>query len=354
LPPPSIVLIVPGRLDTRTGGYEYDRRIVAGLRDLGWSVDIREIGGGFPYPTPADLDEAGRVLASIPSGTSVLIDGLALGAMPAQIESEASRLRVIALVHMPLGSEVGIDPEVAAALEAGERRALAAATLVVVTGTATAGVLTRYGVSGRRVVVVEPGTDRAPLARGSGGPTLHLLCVATLNPGKGHDILFHALAAVPQRNWRLTCAGSVDRSPATVDRLRTLLRTLDLEKQVSVAGELDADAIARCYDTTDLFVLGTLHETFGMAVAEALARGLPVVATATGSIPELVLGNSAGIVVPPGNVDRMTEALSLVFGDAALRARLAAGARAARERLPSWEDASRRMAAALEGLTTND
>jgi len=354
LPPQSIVLIVPGRLETRTGGYEYDRRIAAGLRNLGYSVEIHEIDDGFPYPTPAALDEASGLLASIPSGTSVLIDGLALGAMPEQIEREASRLRVIALVHMPLASEVGIDPEVAAALGAGERRALAAAALIVVTGTTTAGVLARYGVTGRRVVVVEPGTDRAPLARGSDGPILHLLCVATLNPGKGHDILFRALATVPQRNWRLTCAGSVERSPATVERLRTLLRTLDLEKQVSVAGELDADAIARCYDTADLFVLATLHETFGMAVAEALARGLPVVATATGSIPELVLGNSAGIVVPPGNVDRMTEALSLVLGDAALRAQLASGARAAREQLPSWEDASRRMAAALERLTTND
>jgi glycosyltransferase involved in cell wall biosynthesis len=146
----------------------------------------------------------------------------------------------------------------------------------------------------------------------------------------------------------------VGRSRATVERLRTLLRAFDLESQVSLAGELDADGIARCYDAADLFVLATLHETYGMAVAEALARGLPVVATETGSIPELVFGGSAGIVVPPGNLDRLTEALSAVLGDAALRARLAAGARAARERLPSWEDASRRMAAALERLVAND
>jgi hypothetical protein len=162
---PPLVLIVPGRLETRTGGYEYARRIAAGLRDLGYSVDIREIDGSFPYPTAAALDEASRVLASIPSGTSVLIDGLALGAMPAQIEREASRLNVIALVHMPLASEVGIDPDVATALEAGERRALAAAALVVVTGTSTAGVLARYGISGRRIVVVEPGADRARRCR---------------------------------------------------------------------------------------------------------------------------------------------------------------------------------------------
>ena len=294
------------------------------------------------------------MLASIPSGGSVIIDGLALGAMPEQIEREASRLKVIALVHMPLAAEVGIDPDIAAALQAGERRALAAAALIVVTGTSTADVLARHGFSGRRIVVVEPGTDRAPLARGSGGPLLHLLCVATLNPGKGHDILFRALAAAPQRNWRLTCAGSVDRSPATVERLRTLIRELSLETQVLLAGELDDAAIARCYDAADLFVLATLHETFGMAVAEALARGLPVVATATGSIPELVSGDSAGIVVPPGNVDRLTEALSAVLGER----RSSRTARGRRTRGPRaiavWEDASHRMAAALERLTTND
>ena len=282
---PTVVLIVPGRLSTRTGGYEYDRRIAAGLRGRGWSVDIREIDGSFPHPSVEDLDEAARVLASLPNGTLVLIDGLALGAMPAQIEREAARLTVIALVHMPLAAEVGLDPETVAALEEAERRALNATALVVVTGRATAGWLAGYGVAGDRIVVVEPGTDRAPLAHGSGGPVLHLLCVATLNPGKGHDILFQALAAVPQRNWRLTCAGSLNRAPAAVDRLRVLLGTLGLDDRVSLAGELDADALAACYDAADLFVLATLRETFGMAVAEALARGLPVVAPRRGRYP---------------------------------------------------------------------
>ena len=129
MPPHTLVLIVPGRLETRTGGYEYDRRIAAGLRALGYSVEIREISDGFPYPTPAALDEASRVLASIPSGTSVLIDGLALGAMPAQIEHEASRLRVIALVHMPLGVG-GRDRSGGRCRARGrERRALAAVAL---------------------------------------------------------------------------------------------------------------------------------------------------------------------------------------------------------------------------------
>jgi glycosyltransferase involved in cell wall biosynthesis len=176
--------------------------------------------------------------------------------------------------------------------------------------------------------------------------------VATLNPGKGHDILFRALAAVPHGDWHLTCAGSLDRDPPTVQRLRETLRSDGLEARVSLVGDLDAATLAARYDNADLFVLATLHETYGMAVAEALARGLPVVSTATGAIPELV-GDGAGLLVPVGDTAAFASALSQVLGDPHLRARLAEGARRVRDRLPTWEDAVGKMAAALERVPTH-
>jgi glycosyltransferase involved in cell wall biosynthesis len=345
---PPLVFIIPGRLETRTGGYEYDRRMVAGLRARGWPVEVRELDGDFPHPTRAALDEAARVLAALADRRTVLIDGLALGAMPAQVEREASRLRIVALIHQPLAAEIGIGRATAAELEASERRAIAAASLVIVTGKATSGAVASYGVASPLIAVVEPGTDRAPLARGShDGAPLHLLCVATLTPGKGHDILLRALAAVPHGNWRLTCAGSLDRHPPTAARLRARLRADGLEARVSLVGDLDAVTLAACYDAADLFVLATLYETYGMAVAEALARGLPVVSTASGAICELV-GDDAGLVVPAGDAGAFASALSRVLADAPLRARLAEGARRVRDRLPTWDDAVARMAAALD------
>ena len=342
----SLVFIVPGRLETRTGGYEYDRRMVVGLRARGWSIDVQELDGSFPHPTPEALNQAARVLAAIPDRGTVVVDGLALGAMPAEAEREASRLRIVALVHLPLAAEIGIGRDVAEQLEASERRAIAASSLVIVTGKATTAALANYGVPPELIEVVEPGTDRAPLARGSGEGPLQLLCVATLNPGKGHEMLCRALAAVPYRDWHLTCAGSLDRHPQTVERLRERLRADGLEARVSLAGDLNAAALAACYDRADLFVLATLHETYGMAVAEALAHGLPVVSTATGAIPELV-GDEAGLLVPAGDTAQLTSTLSQVLGDPALRARLAEGARRVRDRLPTWEDAVGEMDAAL-------
>jgi glycosyltransferase involved in cell wall biosynthesis len=273
--------------------------------------------------------------------------------MPAEIEREARRLRIAGLIHLPLAAEIGIGRDMAARLEASERRAIAAAALVIVTGTLTAVALASCGVASHMITVVEPGTDPAPLARGSPAGPLQLLCVATVNPGKGHDILLRALAAAaPRGNWHLTCAGSLDRHPATVERVRARVRTDGLESRVSLVGDLDAATLAACYDRADLFVLATLHETYGMAVAEALARGLPVVSTATGAISDLV-SDDAGLIVPSGDTGALTVALSQVLGDAALRARLAAGARRVRDRLPTWEDAVGRMAAALERMAAD-
>jgi len=345
----AVVLVVAGALDARTGGSLYNRYMAESLRRLGWQVDIRELDGGFPRPDAGALERAAQAFAAIPSGATVMVDGMALGAMPDIAVRESGRLRLVALVHLPIAADVGLDAVTAARFERSERRALEAARLIVVTGDAALPLLAPYALPADRVVVVEPGTSPARLARGSGEAAVHLVCVATLNPGKGHEGLLRALASLDARGgWRLTCAGSLTRHPETAARVQALARELGLDGRVTFAGDLEAAALERCYDAGDLFVLATLRETYGMAVAEALAHGLPVVATRTGAIPSLV-GEEAGLVVPPGDNAALAEALARAIGDAGLRARLAAGARRVRGRLPTWDSAAARMGAALEG-----
>ena len=358
---PPIVLVVPGPLQARTGGYIYDRRMVDGLRRLGRQVDVLELDASFPHPTPAALEHAGRALEAVRAGTITIVDSLALGAMPEIIAREAFRLPVVALVHLPLSAGIGLDRRMAARFEDGERRALAAAALVVVTGSAALPLIAKYTVASNRVVVVEPGTDPALLAHGSrprqseveaiDGRTrpLELLCVATLNPGKGHEMLLEALSDVRDSTWQLTCAGSLTRDPETAARVRATAARLRLENRVSFVGDLDRCALAACYDRADVAVLATQQETYGMAVAEALAHGLPVVATRTGAIPDLV-GDDAGLLVPVGDTTALTAALARVLGDSNTRARLADGARRRRDRLPTWDVAARQMSTALDRL----
>ena len=345
----SAVLAVPGRLDTRTGGSIYDRRMAEGLRLHGWTIDVLELDDSFPRPTRVALADAARRLRAIAAGTIVMVDGLALSAMPDLIVCEARRLRLAAIVHLPLAANVALDDDAIAEVERDEQIALGAVERVIVTGRATLPLLEKYALPPDRIVVVEPGTDPASRARGSDGSSLELLSVATLGPGKGHDILLTALAAVPCRDWRLVCAGSLTRHPATAEKVRGLAARLNLADRVVLAGDLDTSALDTCYERADLFVLATRQETYGMAVAEALARGLPVVSTRTGAIPDLV-GDHAGVLVPVGDSAAFTAALARILGDDDLRQRLRAGARRVRDRLPTWHQASARLSSALETL----
>jgi glycosyltransferase involved in cell wall biosynthesis len=344
-----VVLVVPGRLATRTGGYLYEQRMVDGLRGSGWAVDVLELDPSFPLPTPAALDHAAHVVADMPDGTTMLVDGLAFGAMPAVLAHAAARLSIVGLIHLPLAAAVGLDAAAVLRFELSERRSLEAARLIIVTGHATLPLLGRHGLHHARIVVVEPGTAPAPLAHGSRDGRVQVLSVATLAPGKGHETLLEALASMPDGNWRLTCAGSLTRHPETAAAVRAAVRRLRLDDRVSLVGDLDALALAACYDGADVFALATERETYGMAVAEGLARGLPVVSTETGAIPDLV-GDDAGLLVPPGDAAAFARALALVVGDSDLRTRLAAGARRARASLPDWEHATAKMADALSSL----
>jgi glycosyltransferase involved in cell wall biosynthesis len=199
-------------------------------------------------------------------------------------------------------------------------------------------------VASARISVVQPGTDVAPLARGSRDDSREILCVANIIPRKGHDLLIEALTDLQHLRWRLTCVGSTMRSPQIAAQLRCQIDAAGLGERIRMLGELGGDALEQCFVAADLFVLPTRHEGFGMVVAEALAHGLPVLATRTGAIPGLVLPD-AGIVVPPDDAAALREALSRLLTEPKTLARFAEGAREARARLPRWshvcEDAAR-------------
>lgn len=346
----SLSFVLPGDLDTRTGGYGYDREIIKGLRDLGWHVDVHSLDASFPFPSAAALDAARATLAAIPDGRLVIVDGLAFGAMPDIAEAEARRLKLVGLVHHPLALETGLTPEQALALAHAERRALAATRAVIVTSAPTRITLRGYAVPVEHVTVVEPGTAAAPVAAGSGSGELELLCVASLTARKGHDLLFAALADLKDFAWRLKCIGGTMGDDRMLGSLQDQLRDHGLLGRVLFAGEGDDAMVARAYAAADLFVLPTRYEGYGMVVAEALARGLPVISTRTGAIADLV-GNAAGLIVPPGDVAALRLALHRFLADADLRASLRQGALAVRSRLPQWQDSARKVAALLERIT---
>jgi glycosyltransferase involved in cell wall biosynthesis len=345
-----IALLVPGPFDTVSGGYLYDRRMVDGLRAQGREVRILELAGRHPLADAAAESAARAALAGLPEGARIVVDGLGLPAFAPLVEALEAR-RAVARIHHPTALEEGLPEADREALRARERAIFPRMARLIATSPLTARRLPEeFGADPARVGVVEPGTDPAPRAAGSGGPGVAILSVGTLTPRKGHDVLMRALAGLPDLEWRLTIVGDATRDAVHAHGLRALAEELGIAQRVTFAGEVDAPTLDALYHRTDLFALATWWEGYGMAAAEALARGLPVAVTAGGAIAELV-PVECSIISPPGDTVSLTKALRRVIFDEGLRAEMADAAWAAGQRLPRWEDRAAAFLAELERAT---
>jgi glycosyltransferase involved in cell wall biosynthesis len=341
----DFVFAIPGDPDTATGGYVYDRRMIAELRELGWRPEVLRLGDGFPRPNALTLAAAGARLAEVPKGRLIVIDGLAFGVMPEAAASLRLSHPLVALVHHPLALETGISQQDAEVFRAREAAALACARAVLVTSPTTARTLAAdYGVPAERITVAPPGTDRPAVRRRNDTGSVALLAVGALVPRKGYDLLVEALAGLIELPWTRPIAGDCARSPGTTAQLQADIARHRLAPRVTLAGAVPDQRLAELYSSSDLFVLPSRHEGFGMAYAEAIAYGLPVIGTTAGAIPETV--GQAGVLVPPDNVPALAAALRALIEDRDARERLAAAARAAE--LPTWRGSAELFSRALE------
>ncbi|SCG66808.1 glycosyltransferase family 4 protein [Micromonospora inositola] len=341
----TVHVVLPGDIDdpaSPSGGNGYDRRACRGLAAAGWTVREHPVPGGWPRPGVGERAALAGVLAGLPDGALVLLDGLVASTVPEVLAPQGRRLRLVVLVHLPLETDA----------EAG---ALAAATAVVTTSEWTRRrLLDRYALPADRVRAAPPGVDPAPPASGSADGTA-LLCVAAVTPHKGHDVLAAALATVADLPWTCDWVGALTRDPDFVDRLRAQLTGAGLTGRVRLAGARTGAALDAAYAHADLLVLASRAETYGMVVTEALARGVPVLGTDVGGLPE-ALGRAAdgsrpGLLVPPDDPDALAGALRRWLTDPALRARLRRSARDRRDTLTDWAVTSTRLAAVLKEAT---
>ena len=348
---PRLYFAHPGSLEQRTGGTIYDRRVFEALREDGWWVEVLEWPSTFPFPNEDDRLAVAASLAELPDNGLVLIDGLALGTLPGLARKERERLRLAALVHHPLALETGLSPMMAATFASEEQDALTSVRAVIVTSDTTATILEgAFGVPAGKITVAHPGVDKPAASHGERRPgPVRIFCMGSISPRKAHHVLIEALSRIDDLDWTCAIAGGLEREPEVAEALIAQIAALGLGDRLRLVGEVSEADAARLYAEADIFALASVYEGYGMVFAEALANGLPIVATTGGAIPEVV-PESAGVLVPPNDVEAFAEALCAVVGDSDLRAALAEGAKNAGANLSRWNQTAVLIAQALETL----
>ena len=346
-----IAFVIPGDITLPTGGYAYDRRVLAEWQRAGVTASHVALPGSFPQPKAGDLAETLRIMADTPRDCVLLIDGLAYGAMPREVIAAFDRA-IVALVHHPLCLEAGLNAARQRNLRASETAALALAQHVVVTSPMTARtLLAEFAVPQQRITIAEPGTD--PAARTHVFAEIgqeRLLAVGSIVPRKGYLVLIEALRAFAGKpDWRLTIAAA-KRDAGEVGRVEAAIAAASLSANITLAGAVSDHGLNALYKAATIFVMPSLFEGYGMVLAEAMARGLPIVCTTGGAAAETV-PDAAAIKVEPGNVRAFADALAQVMHDRRLKDRLADASWAAGQQLPRWPDTARKIAAAIKGLS---
>ena len=339
---------VPGDLETVTGGYLYEKRLLHGLRDAGTPTELIRLGGSFPDPTPDDHAQAAAALAAVPPDRPLIVDGFVFGSLSPGAFA-AITAPAVGMVHHPLALEEGLTAERRRYLFETERANLRRADAVLVPSPHTRRMLvSEYGADPERITVARPGTDRPTGVRAPSDPPL-VLSVGIQHPRKGHDVLLRALARVTDAPWRAVIVGSA-WDPAHAAELARLRGELGLEGRVRLAGavsDAERDALAR---EAAVFALATRYEGYGLVFDEALARGLPIVSCRTGAVPDTVPAD-AGLLVPPEDPAAFADALRILLADPARRADMSAATARAGRALPSWHDTALTAQRLLASLT---
>jgi glycosyltransferase involved in cell wall biosynthesis len=342
-------VVVPDGIDDParpSGGNAYDRQVCRVLAEIGWPVEVHAVPGSWPRPDAKAYAALARVVQRIPDGAVALLDGLVASTAAEVLVPQANRVRLVPLVHMPLGQGTA-DSDI----RTREGAVLAAAASVVTTSAwSRRTLLELYSLPGDRVHVAEPGVDAARLSPGTttGGA---LLCVAAVIPGKGHDVLLDALATMTDLPWDCLCVGRTDRDPAFAESLRRRVLDEGLGDRVRFPGPRIGAELDRSYVSADLLVLPSRAETYGMVVTEALAHGLPVVAADVGGVAEALghgtSGIRPGLLVPPDDPAALAAALRTWLGDAEVRLTWRRTACERRASLSGWSTTTAVLAAVL-------
>lgn len=357
----SLTFAFPGDINTLTGGYLYDKRVMAELTNLGWQVDALSLDDRFPWVCDSTKERTARHLSQVDTNHYLVVDGLALGVLGHYAELIARNRPFTALVHHPLALESGLDRQTAKTWQQSEQAALAQASHIIVTSNLTRlTLIDQFAVAASKVTVIMPGVDIA--LRAAHGTTdvptspnkkaVELLSVGSLVPRKGFDVLVQSLAQIKQLDWHLSIIGDDQRAPDTASNIRDLIADCGLVGRIDLLGAQPNDVLNEHYQAADVFVLASRYEGYGMAYAEAMTWGLPVIGTQAGAARDTLAWPGA-IAVAVDDQEALANALKRVVSEPALRHQMRLAALEHAKGLLTWEQVGEQFACALISQMSN-
>lgn len=329
----TVHFLTMGDMQSLTGGYLYNMHMMEGLEQMGYSVNV--FGTDWPWDDKSELAKICRFhFEKLTVGSCILIDSLVLVKIRSSVQEFSSRLIFVGLIHLP--ATYTFTSGKFGKLAEEEMMVLHQMKQLIVTGQFTYNLLWKAGLNRANLWIVEPGTGPFPQKTHYKPVPSELLCIANYSAIKAQDTLIRSLYSLTDRDWTLHLYGDKDRDKEYSAGIISFIKQLNLETRVIMHGIAMRDEITAIFLNADLFVMPSLFESYGMALTESLAHGVPVLSTRAGNIPCTVPGGM-GILVEPGNEKELTDALLSLMDEPAKYASLCSAASKYHLDARSWD-----------------
>ncbi len=343
----KIALIIYGSLDTVSGGYLYDRKLVDHLRGNGHLVEVVSLPWRGYMESLKDNFDA-NLLRRLVTGRFDLIlqDELnhpSLFRFNQTLKTEIQTPLVSIVHHLRVDEPWG-------RFERWRYRQVEKAYLSSVDGFVFNSETTKASVSKlvktlKPHVVALPAGDRfadvpdIDFNRNSESGKLKLLFVGNLIERKGLELLLNALRQLPAGKWELDVVGDPTIDPEYAGRCRALVESIPrLRTAVRFYGPLDDDQLAIRFSMNHCFVVPSFYEGFGIVYLEAFGFGLPAIATTAGAAGEIITDGQNGFVIPPGDANELAKVLRSLINDRKWLGQMGQKARQTFQEFPTWDE----------------
>ena len=346
----NVHFLIPGDIETLTGGYVYNKIIIEGLRKLDYKVSIYQLPVDFPFPSDKTLEECNQILTKIPFREPILIDSLAFGPLNKIIAENFGRNPIIPIIHLPLSYNPKYSEETKKHLKEQERNAFEYSPSIIAVSEFTKQLIVEYGINPEKIRVITPGVFKVPRKINYPHLPKKLLCVGSYLPAKGQLLLVQVLAEIKDKDWTLTMHGIQYFDPEYVQLIENFIVNSNLGERIFMKKQVSGNELIEVYLQADLFILPSLFENFSMALSGALTHGLPVITTNAGGISFSVPENM-GLFVTPGNKSELIIAINELLTNPVLYKRLYLSTSAYYKTANTWENSVQQFHSLLAGLS---